>query len=116
MIDTFKAMHCGQTFEGAEGAKALELHMRQAHKARGLMKAGSDNGHRNPRGPGKSSPGWKNGEIEKPHPWKAPRPTPGGLEKVLADAKAGKYRVVYPSGMVAGQRQWIDAGHVEQAS
>ena len=92
MIDTFKATHCGQTFTGAEGAKALELHMKQAHKTRGLMKAGADNGHRNFSGRGKSSPGWKNGEIEKPYPWKAPRPTPGGLEKVAQCIAAGEYR------------------------
>ena len=91
MIDTFKATHCGQTFTGAEGAKALELHMKAEHNHKPFKPGGRDR-YADGREFGLVAPGWKNGEIEKPYPWKAPRPTPGGLEKVAQCIAAGEYR------------------------
>lgn len=74
MIHTFRATHCGQTFEGAEGAAQLEAHMK-AHRAE----------------PGKRGR-WRSLRPQpshKPTPWKAPKApaTSAALTAVLAGHK-----------------------------
>ena len=73
-VQTFKASHCGETFAGAEGAKALEAHMK-AHRAakRGTYYTPS----RQP--------------AHEPIPWAAPKPSPGGIAKVAQRIQAGEY-------------------------
>ena len=100
-VATFRA-HCARghdriDFAGAEGAKAFELHMKAEHGTKGLL-PGSYGGERARDWQGRtvtSAAGWSRGEIEKPHPWKAPRAQRGGLEKVRRDALAGKYDVTF---------------------
>lgn len=67
---------CDETFTGAEGAKALAAHMKAVHPRR--------------RDSDEITPAWISA---KPFPWKAPRPTPGGLAKVLERIEAGGYDV-----------------------
>ena len=100
LAHTFTATHCGHTYAGVEGAAALEAHMRTAHDVRGLLPGSNTQDRVRAAGgystrPIGNAPGWRNGKIQEPTPWKAPRPSAGGLEKVLRDADAGKYNLTY---------------------
>jgi hypothetical protein len=53
----------------------FEAHMVNVHKAPRLT-------------PGRRAPGWRGGQIEPPHPWKAPRPNAARLQAVLEEAEA----------------------------
>jgi hypothetical protein len=69
---TFRA-HCARgheriDFEGSEGAQAFEAHMKGEHKHRSIYP-----GAPTYQGDTKA-PGWTDGEIDKPYPWRAPRP------------------------------------------
>jgi hypothetical protein len=91
-VSTFKASHCGEAFEGLEGAKALEAHMLEAHGHKALV-AGSTN---NQPGYGlryRTAAGWSGGKIQPPIPWVAPKASPAKLAKVTADILAGKYEL-----------------------
>lgn len=78
MIHTFKATHCGQTFTGADGAKALEAHMK-THRAMSVPKWERD----------RMGKVWAPSKLSdpRPTPWKAPKaPTDTRkLTKVLAE-------------------------------
>lgn len=59
-VSTFKASHCGETFEGADGATAFVLHMKNAHKVTKPPTASW----------ARPTPAWVN---PNPLPWKAPK-------------------------------------------
>jgi len=71
---------------------AFEAHMIGEHKAKILRPGGTGRAgdrqmpHRRP------APGWSRGKIEKPYAWAAPKPTPGGLERVTERIAADEYR------------------------
>ena len=87
---TFTA-HCAKGHDRLEftDRAAFEAHMKGAHGKRKLAPGGASVTYSNPKG--KAAPGWRAGKPEEPTPWKAPRPTAGGLEKVARDLTAGKY-------------------------
>lgn len=95
-VSTFKATCCGQSFEGEAGATALLAHAKGGHRGQGrVIRPGSIHGMGD-------APGWKNGKIEKPYPWKAPRPTLGGLDHVIRQIEDGAYDVYYPYSQTDG--------------
>lgn len=70
---------CAETFEGAEGAAAFVAHMADVHGVK--------------RVPGEQTP--KRLSDPRPTPWKAPRHTAGGLDRLAASIAAGKYDVTF---------------------
>ena len=73
---------CDEVFTGPEGAAALDRHRKEVH---------GDTTRNRAHGP---APSWASRKT--PTPWKAPRPTKGGLSKVAERIAAGEYRWPFP--------------------
>lgn len=89
IVSKFTATHCGSTYTGTEGAERLKEHMREAHGKRiGVYSRGGES---------YNTYGARTLAQGKAHPWRAPRPTAGGIANVLADHAAGKYDIPPPA-------------------
>lgn len=114
MSISFRA-HCARDHDRQDftDPAAFEQHMTGEHKARKLQPGGAvtvqdhRGRHETIR---RAAPGWSGGKIAKPYPWTAPKPSPGGLEKVAAAIAAGEYTCA-----VSRDGGWDYAGAVEDA-
>lgn len=92
MSISFRA-HCARDHDRQDftDPAAFEQHMTTVHKARKLQPGDGRGRVNNGAADARPCPSWSGGKIAKPHPWTAPKPTPGGLEKVRAAIAAGEY-------------------------